>query len=413
MGNTRWRRGGIAVAAALVAAALLWAPGATVTAQECDESGYTISPVYVEGQFPAIVDGNSVFTYEIRGNGPRRSDGTRVQAISHVDIAVPNCAPPADPIRVIAIDKGGTLQGGDPSTGFGESDDTFDVIKWEISVRPNGVETVSFTVEGRVSVGYTQFLLKIASGYEICMVLGPSCANPSVAVGEGGITCDSSIASDGRSVDYTFSATVVNDGTTALTNVQASLEGCGEAQTVGDLAAGESTVVTFHCSSSTVRSGDVTLTVSGVYVDPFGHQTTVTAASSASVCPVDPPPSPGISLTYTCTGIRLVTEGERLVVKVCFQGAVTNGGNEALDGTVTAGGTEIPFKLGPGGSQDFAGCYYPAAPDAPALGDDAGFCVGQAAFTSSASATGTGAVSGETVSGESAGSVCDANSGCP
>jgi len=148
---------------------------------ENTKTGYKVEVVSVTGDFPDIINGNSVFTYKIT-----RITGTK--RFRDVDILIPVCTQSlGDPInpscspRVCGVKfyKGGS---GDPSTGFGLGLRTNDTLNWNMFSDRDNI-TVSFTLAGKKFAAQNAMLVKtglIFGDYTYGQILAPACAQTTV-----------------------------------------------------------------------------------------------------------------------------------------------------------------------------------------------------------------------------------------
>jgi uncharacterized repeat protein (TIGR01451 family) len=382
--------------------------------------------------------GNQTWYYKVTGSGAvLGTQGGRcagVNGVSHISLAYEDCVYPAVPIDVISSTPGGEEKpDGDPSICSSEgcvctavNDDVLeglgfdftgtDSYKFNQSVACEGAVIISLTTND-VGIGASELALKTGAGCWYGTIIGPGCDNPSIDIQKN--ACSSQIVSGGTQGQYTFPVVITNDGNVNLTNVEIKENLTGASCVVGAGGAGNlpagtplpnDTWVSLNIGLlegaslnfsvvCTVASSSVNNSISARGTTGAGFQVTDT---DTEPCSLDV--QRGITIAKACDQVRLVDVGDVVAIQICPRITVTNTGTEALN-NVTVTDPELPSSpfsigtLGPGQTSTPLDaeetCYLPSAVDFDTAPNPP-VCPATAQFQNTATASGTGALSGVT-----------------
>ncbi|MDX1803954.1 MAG: hypothetical protein R3292_07710 [Alcanivorax sp.] len=393
------------------------------------------------GEFPRIIDGRSWFSYRVTDDG-------RGYQPSHFDMELLLCVP--DLVALVNMALSGPnaeIKDMDPSTGLSYSPNK--LVKFDQGVAKGGWQQYNLVFNAD-AVGVDRVKVAIKAGRQLdhAMILGPGCGRPDMSVSKN---CSGQRIKDdgvGDTIESFFSTTVTNTGNVALTDVtlkeQGSQLSCWMVRVAGTditplaMPLGSAVAIpaagsydgTLDAVDSNGENGGSVLVSLRCQAPQANLVNTLLAQAAASAsltisdgaiadmadqCPLDLVAS--VNLAKSCKTQRVVERYGRVVVEICPEITVTNGGNERLDNvTVTDAGiaalaTGINVgNLLPGEHirlSDFLApgadlCYLPGAPNETAVGSDKDgspvYDPGTASFTNTAEVSARGHFSAATAS---------------
>ena len=219
--------------------------------------------------------------------------------------------------------------------------------------------------------------------------------------------CDGSgvVNPDGKSIDYTWTITVSNNGAGTLHDVHVTDSKTGLDVTIPQLGPTDPPVVYNVGTTTTAIQIENTVMTEAAFAP---GETPSVVCSDSDTC--NTPIQPGIMITKECNdifgndGVELVVEDGKVVVKVHVKGMITNNGQEALTNIVLtdtpaldtvavkdSGGSIVgnlsSVILAPGDFLEYEGSYFPSTltNNNPSL----------AVFSDTIEVTATGVLSGE------------------